>query len=252
MRDRAHRLHEGDHESSLRASSTTTSTTGEPPLGICPTCGGNVVESVWGYRCVNNERQETPVCDFMIWKDRFGRYIDRSLADAPAARAAPSVRSTGSSTGRARDAQGHPDAPQGRREGRWVLDAKIGAAVPTGEQGRRRRRRSSARRSRVRSIPTAASSRPPAAGSASEVLDGHERVGPVLPKKVCLRELQPEEVAGYFGDDARTAMLEGFTSPSRAPVHGHARAQAHRKTRVRVPRAPGRGRAEGRNRAPRG
>ena len=46
----------------------------EKPLGRC-TCGkGNVVETFWAYKC-----DTSPQCEFIIWKEKNQRYIDRSL-----------------------------------------------------------------------------------------------------------------------------------------------------------------------------
>ncbi|MBA2320583.1 MAG: hypothetical protein H0V89_05445, partial [Deltaproteobacteria bacterium] len=50
----------------------------DPPLGVCPECGGDVAESAWGYPCRNNTGPES-ACKFIIWKDRAGRYMDREL-----------------------------------------------------------------------------------------------------------------------------------------------------------------------------
>ncbi len=49
------------------------------PLGACPKCGREVYERAWFYGCVeatkNTDAQKE--CDFLIWKDHYGRYIDR-------------------------------------------------------------------------------------------------------------------------------------------------------------------------------
>lgn len=46
----------------------------DDPLGRCPACGkGIVVESFWNYRCAAAE------CQFVIWKEKNQRYVDRSL-----------------------------------------------------------------------------------------------------------------------------------------------------------------------------
>lgn len=46
------------------------------PLGNCPSCGKPVYERSWFYRCEENENEEED-CQFRIWKDKNGRYIDR-------------------------------------------------------------------------------------------------------------------------------------------------------------------------------
>ncbi|MEY2987282.1 MAG: hypothetical protein RJB13_803, partial [Pseudomonadota bacterium] len=47
----------------------------EPELGPCPACKkGTVFESFWGYKC--NQKED---CNFIIWKEKNQRYLDRSL-----------------------------------------------------------------------------------------------------------------------------------------------------------------------------
>lgn len=47
----------------------------EPELGPCPACKkGTVFESFWGYKC--NQKDD---CNFIIWKEKNQRYLDRSL-----------------------------------------------------------------------------------------------------------------------------------------------------------------------------
>ncbi|NBO37066.1 DNA topoisomerase 3 [bacterium] len=47
----------------------------EPALGQCPACKkGTVYESFWGYKC--NQKED---CNFIIWKEKNQRYLDRSL-----------------------------------------------------------------------------------------------------------------------------------------------------------------------------
>ena len=57
----------------------------EPPIGKCPACGkGDVIEFFWGYRCTENNRNDEengePSCEFIIWKEVNGRYIDRKTS----------------------------------------------------------------------------------------------------------------------------------------------------------------------------
>lgn len=51
----------------------------EKPLGPCPKCSGTVYERAWFYGCDNNgsKKDAKGKCDFLIWKDHNGRYIDR-------------------------------------------------------------------------------------------------------------------------------------------------------------------------------
>jgi len=49
------------------------------PLGKCPKCEEDVFERAWFYGCAESTRRsdEQKKCDFLIWKDHYGRYIDR-------------------------------------------------------------------------------------------------------------------------------------------------------------------------------
>jgi len=50
-------------------------------LGPCPGCGKPVYERSWFYRCKEDPDLERDAdCDFRIWKDKAGRYIDRTTA----------------------------------------------------------------------------------------------------------------------------------------------------------------------------
>ncbi|KAB8030647.1 DNA topoisomerase 3 [Fluviispira multicolorata] len=57
----------------------------DPPLGACPVCKiGKVFEGFWGYKCnrAGNSKETTPdQCNFIIWKEKSQRYIDRSVIE---------------------------------------------------------------------------------------------------------------------------------------------------------------------------
>lgn len=49
----------------------------ENPLGPCPNCGRPVFERAWFYGCTEStKRSDKKACDFLIWKDFNGRYIN--------------------------------------------------------------------------------------------------------------------------------------------------------------------------------
>ena len=54
----------------------------EESLGSCPNCGRDVFERAWFYGCSEaTKRTDTAKrCDFLIWKDNYGRYIDKQTA----------------------------------------------------------------------------------------------------------------------------------------------------------------------------
>jgi DNA topoisomerase-3 len=52
----------------------------ENPLGTCPRCSGLVYEKAWFYGCEESlKRSGTKKCEFLIWKDHNGRYINRGV-----------------------------------------------------------------------------------------------------------------------------------------------------------------------------
>src|SRR5690606_28309413 len=105
-------------------------------------------------------------------------------------------------------------------KGQWVLDARLGAATATADGGE--------------PVPeeVVGTAWPCPAHEACEivetnlrwvcrkVLEGTERNGPILPKKVCQRDLEPEEAAAYFAEGARTPLLENFISRRGRPFKG--------------------------------
>ena len=47
----------------------------ELPLGTCPSCQkGQILETFWAYKC-----NKAPDCEFIIWKEKNQRYVDRAL-----------------------------------------------------------------------------------------------------------------------------------------------------------------------------
>jgi DNA topoisomerase III len=49
-------------------------------LGACPRCKkGQIREAFWAYKCNNADAKSEAKCEFIIWKDKNQRYIDRSL-----------------------------------------------------------------------------------------------------------------------------------------------------------------------------
>jgi DNA topoisomerase-3 len=209
---------------------------GDPPLGICPNDGGKVVESVWGYRCENNLGKGEG-CDFMIWKDRFGRFIDRSLATRLLHGGTVGPIEGFVDRGGREMLTGTLTLRKDVEKG-WVLDAAIGAAVPTGEQGEEPPEEIVGPAFPCPDHPDCRIVETTRRWVCERVLDGRERTGPVLPKKVCLRELQPEEVAGYFSEEARTVMLEGFTSKRGRPFTGQLVRKATGKHGFEFPERP--------------
>ena len=52
----------------------------EDPLGACPKCKQDVYEKAWFYGCLESiKRNGKKNCDFLVWKDNNGRYINRQV-----------------------------------------------------------------------------------------------------------------------------------------------------------------------------
>jgi DNA topoisomerase-3 len=190
----------------------------EAPLGVCPNCGGKVIESVWGYRCENNDPEDRK-CDFILWKDRFGRYIDRTLAERLLReRTVGPIDGFVDRSGREL-VKGTLTLKKDEEKGSWVLDTKFGAAT-TGDGEEQAPEQiigpafPCAMHEGCEIVETTHR------WVCRKVLEGTEKQGPQLPKKVCLRDLEPEEVVAFFGEQAKTALLEGFTSRRGRPFKG--------------------------------
>ena len=52
----------------------------EPPLGSCPACSSNILETTLSYQCEMNEGRDKG-CAFVFWKDTSGRWFDRTTAE---------------------------------------------------------------------------------------------------------------------------------------------------------------------------
>ena len=52
----------------------------DDPLGACPKCGKPVFEKAWFYGCSEStKRNGNKSCDFLLWKDHNGRYINKQV-----------------------------------------------------------------------------------------------------------------------------------------------------------------------------
>jgi len=185
----------------------------EPPLGTCPACGeGKVVETAWGYPCDRNTKADSP-CNFMVWKDRAGRYMDRNTV-----RRLVEERKLGPVSGFVdrfgRGLEGTLELVQDPENGKWLVDVQLGPAIDAEQE---------------EEIGVLC---PNPVGEADEivetslryvsrkVLDGQARKGPVLPKVVCHREISPAEALQYFSESGKTEVLDGFLSKRGRPFRG--------------------------------
>ncbi len=194
----------------------------EPALGRCPSCDqANVVESSWGYRCERNTIDpKTSQCKFFLWKDRFGRYIDRALVERVLANhhIGP-VPGFVDRFGRALEGTIDLVADEKAPGSAWTMKVSFGGSTEGAE-------------------PAVAEEQgevvwPCPCGEADcggvvetnqryvcqRLLDGRAKQGPALPKVICQRAIQAEEAAPYFAEGG-TAFLEGFTSKRNRPFTG--------------------------------
>ncbi len=186
---------------------------GEPDLGACPACAdGRVRESAWGYPCSNN-KVEGATCNFMIWKDRAGRYIDRSLvrrilAEGKVGPVEGFVDFAGRPSSAVVSLQKDPDS------GRWILHTEWGAAGGIGAEEIGAALFKCPMHEDCQIIETNHRF------VCQQVLEGKTRQGPVLPKIVCQREMTVEEAEVFFGPEARTPMIDNFISKRSRPFKG--------------------------------
>ncbi|MCB9685119.1 MAG: DNA topoisomerase III [Alphaproteobacteria bacterium] len=195
---------------------------GEAPVGTCPECGWPVVESVWGYRCVRNDSKDAAErgCSFMMWKDRYGRYIDRTLASRLLAEKTVGPVDGFVGRGGRELLSGTLTLIKDPEKDRWVLDTRLGAATATAE----------GEEPVAEEVVGPAFPCPAHEGCevietnlrwvCRKVLEGEERNGPVLPKKVCHREMGSDVAEPYFSEAGRTPMLEDFVSKRGRPFKG--------------------------------
>jgi DNA topoisomerase-3 len=193
----------------------------DPPVGVCPKHPESpVTEFFWGYRCSYNDRNGSdkekengkPECDFIIWKDVFGRYIDRKTASRLLAqRETPLL-------------PGFVDQRGQEYEASLVLNDHYQVQVSGSEGG------SAAEEDvvgRFGHCPCGHADCEVTETTLRYVCESLREGGPVkpkdanscgfvLPKLVCKRELSQEEAREYL-ENNRTGVLEGFISKRGRP-----------------------------------
>jgi DNA topoisomerase-3 len=191
----------------------------EPSLGTCPSCGlGQVVESPWGYRCQRNTNDEDGACRFFLWKERSGRYVDRTLATKLVRdRRADKVTGFIDRFGRALEGRIvlEPESPEPGSQ--WTMKVEFGAGSDTSTE----------------ETPVGVVFPCPCGDAECQgvvetnvrficqrLLDGLAKAGPVLPRVVCGRSMELEEVEPYFSAEAHTGFIEGFISKRNRPFKG--------------------------------
>ncbi|TNE85393.1 MAG: DNA topoisomerase III [Deltaproteobacteria bacterium] len=175
-----------------------------PSVGTCPQCGGQVGESAWGYSCENNV-QGDDTCSMIIWKDRAGRYIDRATAGT-LLRDGKAGPLTGFVDRYGRSLEGMLYLEKDEEKGRWGLRTEFGDppeqeaeevvgplyACPMHEDCQ-------IIETNLRYV-------------CKKLLDGEIKKGPLVPKVVCHREMQPDELEPFFGEAGKTEIFPDFIS----------------------------------------
>lgn len=187
----------------------------EPGLGTCPQCGeGYVTENAWGYPCSRNTGKDGP-CRFIVWKDRGGRFIDRSMAKKLVdERVVGPIGGFFDRTGREGEGTLHLEYDEEKE--RWGLRVDYGQSTavddePEVVQGKLFPDPEDPDSWIVETNKRYVSER---------LLSGDVKKAPVLPKVVCHREMSPEEAALYFGAEGKTPTLDGFISRRGRPFRG--------------------------------
>ena len=185
----------------------------EPSLGKCPECGkGEVTENPWGYPCSRNTDKDSP-CNFMIWKDRAGRYMDRAtvrkLIDK--GRVGPVA---GFVDRYGRGLEGTMVLREDPDKKRWVVDVQYGQPIDAEEE----------KEQGVLCVnpvdPEDEIVETNLRYVSRRILDGETRKGPVLPKVVCHREIAQDEARQFFSETGKTEILDDFVSKRGRPFRG--------------------------------
>ena len=174
------------------------------PVGECPACGeGKVYERLRTWSCERGGR-EGP-CDFVIWKEVGGRYVDRQSAiELITAQQTPLKPGFFSREGREYEA-----ALVRNEDGRVAVRSK-GAAAETEDE--------TVEPADVGPCPFHPD-KLVRRSSRGYRCDGYadKTCKLNLPLRVCQRELSLEEVGAMLVGERKTALLEGFTSKRNRP-----------------------------------
>ncbi|MCB9693917.1 MAG: hypothetical protein H6736_19070, partial [Alphaproteobacteria bacterium] len=196
-----------------------------PPVGVCPECGGKVSENALGYFCEHNLGRDEG-CIFAVWKEVRGRYMDRRLvSELLEKRDLPDVEGFVGFSGESQTATMHLvkkalEVKKGKEtveEDRWVVDLEYGP----GQGGRSKE--PEVEEGVLMPCPQFPESEIVVTNHrwvSRKVFEGDEKKGPMLPRTVCQRELSEDEARAYFGDEARTEILDGFISKRGRPFRG--------------------------------
>jgi DNA topoisomerase-3 len=187
---------------------------GLPALGPCPSCGRDVYEQTWFYRC-EEEPPRDPDCPMRFWKDTSGRYLDRGTV-------AVLLRDgkTGTLDGfTARDGRGYRGHIEIDREN-WKLAVRSEGWSGEGESAQPEYEVDPEPLGRcplcdehdVVETPTQFVCAGRLKAQEAEGKAGLKTAcGYVLPRTVCKREITRDEALGYLRS-GRTELLTDFTS----------------------------------------
>ncbi|MEZ4321087.1 MAG: DNA topoisomerase [Myxococcota bacterium] len=197
---------------------------GSEPLGKCPECGSPVSESAWGYACGRNTGRDSE-CSFIIWKDRGGRYMDRrTVRELLDKRKLPDVEGFVSLSGQSQTAtmslvKRTVAVKRGKEmveEERWVVDLDYGNS-PGVESEEPEVEENILIPSDDKDAEIVVTNKRYCSRS---MFEGTRKIGPILPRIVCHREMSEEEALAFFSEEGKTAILEGFISKRGRPFKG--------------------------------
>ena len=187
-------------------------------LGTCPSCGSPVGENAWAYPCARNTGKDSE-CSFIVWKDRMGRFIDRTLLRGLLTAEDYKVGPLDGFVDRAGRRWLQGTLQLVKDDEKWVLHTTFGDA-PEGEEDQDPEVVVGATFPCPHEPSTCQIMETNHRWVCREYLEGKEKRGPVLPKKVCHRDMQPAEAEAYFSEGAKTEILDAFTSRRGRPFRG--------------------------------
>lgn len=189
----------------------------EPPVGTCPNCGNKVFEGVRGYMCERNTGVGTE-CDFIIWKERMGRYIDRQLAIDLLSAENHTVGPVDyfiPRNGRG-FLQGTIHLTRKYSESRdaevWTLDVDTSGSEGNDEPEQLLGETKMPCPWEHEEVDDCVILETNHRWVCRELFEEREKKGPQLPKVICKRDMEQAEIEAYFGPEGQTPFIDDFIS----------------------------------------
>ncbi|MEW6282044.1 MAG: DNA topoisomerase 3, partial [Candidatus Eremiobacterota bacterium] len=186
----------------------------DPPLGPCPACRKmQVREQARFYACQGNQGKDAG-CQFILWKDRSGRYLDRFTVSELLAQGETPVLD-GFLTSSGKGYKGQLKLVDGKAE---LISEQSANGTSEGQEPEAPL--SSEPLCPCPHMPDACKVFETAANYRCEAVcvkdQPRRKVGVTLPKEVCKRQISPEEALEFFRNGS-TPLLEDFVSRFNRP-----------------------------------